>query len=40
MDEIINNQQQSDCSDKLVLRTEGLVKRYGKELSPMVLPSM
>lgn len=30
MDEIINNQQQSDCSDKLVLRTEGLVKRYGK----------
>ena len=30
MDEIINNQQQSDCSDKLGLRTEGWVKRYGK----------
>lgn len=30
MDEIINTQQQSDCGDKLVLRTEGLVKRYGK----------
>lgn len=30
MDEIINTQQQSDCGEKLVLRTEGLVKRYGK----------
>ena len=33
MDEIINTQQQSDCGEKLVLRTEGLVKRYDGEFA-------